>query len=41
MNFPNKITATDFAGWVQERGLYFPINGTRRGQPILSSNDPE
>ncbi len=24
LNFPNKITAQDFAGWVQERGLYFP-----------------
>lgn len=22
-NFPNKITSADFAGWVQERGLYF------------------
>ena len=22
MNFPNKITATDFEGWVQERNLY-------------------
>ena len=21
---PNKITAADFEGWVQERGLYFP-----------------
>lgn len=23
LNYPNKITAQDFAGWVQERGLYF------------------
>src|SRR6185295_901257 len=23
LNSPNKITAQDFAGWVQERGLYF------------------
>jgi len=23
LNFPNKITASDFTGWVQERGLYF------------------
>ncbi|MSU46527.1 MAG: PIG-L family deacetylase [Lacunisphaera sp.] len=24
LNAPNKITATDFDGWVQERGAYFP-----------------
>ena len=23
LNYPNKITMADFAGWVQERGLYF------------------
>jgi hypothetical protein len=23
LNIPNKITATDFEGWVQERGIYF------------------
>jgi LmbE family N-acetylglucosaminyl deacetylase len=23
LNFPNKITAKDFDGWIQERGLYF------------------
>ena len=23
LQFPNKITATDFEGWIQERGLYF------------------
>ena len=23
LNTPNKITAGDFAGWVQERGVYF------------------
>jgi LmbE family N-acetylglucosaminyl deacetylase len=26
LNFPNKITAGDFDGWVQERGLYFASN---------------
>ena len=40
MNFPNKITATDFAGWVQERGLYFPDQWDAAWTPILSSNDP-
>jgi hypothetical protein len=23
LNFPNIITANDFKGWIQERGLYF------------------
>jgi len=40
MNFPNKITAQDFAGWVQERGLYFPDQWDAAWAPILSSNDP-
>ncbi|HEY2800523.1 MAG TPA: PIG-L family deacetylase [Chthoniobacterales bacterium] len=40
MNFPNKITAADFAGWVQERGLYFPDQWDPAWTPILSSNDP-
>ncbi len=40
MNFPNKITAQDFRGWVQERGLYFADEWDSSWQPILSSNDP-
>ncbi|MEL6561961.1 MAG: PIG-L family deacetylase [Bacteroidota bacterium] len=40
MNYPNKITAADFDGWVQERGLYFPSEWDSRFTPILSSNDP-
>ena len=40
MNTPNKITADDFKGWVQERGLYFPTKWDARWTPILSSNDP-
>ena len=28
-SYPNKITANDFDGWVQERGLYFMSSGTR------------
>ena len=40
MNFPNKITAEDFAGWVQERGLYFADQWEAAWTPILSSNDP-
>ena len=40
LNGPNKITAKDFDGWVQERGLYFPSSWDERYTPILSSNDP-
>lgn len=40
MNTPNKITAEDFKGWVQERGLYFSNKWDPSWQPIFSSNDP-
>jgi len=40
LNFPNKITAKDFDGWVQERGLYFPSEWGPEFTPILSCNDP-
>ncbi|MAD98148.1 MAG: LmbE family protein [Flavobacteriaceae bacterium] len=39
MNFPNKIEAKDFEGWVQERGLYFPNQWGAEFTPILSMND--
>ena len=39
LNFPNKITAEDFNGWVQERGLYFPDTWSKEYTPILSMND--
>ncbi|MEM8586105.1 MAG: PIG-L family deacetylase [Bacteroidota bacterium] len=37
---PNQITAADFEGWVQERGLYFPNEWGDEFTPLLSSNDP-
>lgn len=40
MNTPNKITAEDFKGWVQERGLYFSNKWDAAWKPILSCNDP-
>lgn len=40
LNFPNKIAAPDFEGWVQERGLYFANSWDPRYEAILSSNDP-
>jgi len=39
INSPNKITAEDFKGWVQERGLYFANKWDPGWTPILSSND--
>lgn len=39
MTTPNKITAADFDGWVQERGLYFPSQWDEKFTPILSMND--
>jgi LmbE family N-acetylglucosaminyl deacetylase len=39
MNFPNKIESSDFNGWVQERGLYFPNKWGKEFTPILSMND--
>ena len=37
---PNKIGAADFAGWVQERGLYFAEKWDNRYQTPLAMNDP-
>jgi len=39
LNYPNKITAQDFNGWVQERGLYFPDQWDSHFEAILSMND--
>ncbi len=39
LNFPNKITAEDFNGWVQERGLYFPGEWASEYEPLLAMND--
>lgn len=40
LNTPNKITAADFDGWVQERGLYFVSDIDPKYQTIFSCNDP-
>jgi LmbE family N-acetylglucosaminyl deacetylase len=37
---PNQIRESDFAGWVQERGLYFASEWDDQYQPLFSSNDP-
>jgi len=41
LNYPNKISVSDFDNWVQERGLYFAGEWDSAFQPIISWNDPE
>lgn len=40
LNTPNTITATDFEGWVQERGLYFASDFGTNYTPLIAWNDP-
>jgi LmbE family N-acetylglucosaminyl deacetylase len=40
LNVPNKITAADFAGWVQERGAYFASQWDDRYAAPLAMSDP-
>jgi hypothetical protein len=37
---PNEITAHDFDGWIQERGLYFATKWDDRYQPLFETHDP-
>jgi len=37
---PNEITAKDFDGWVQERGLYFMDKWDEHYKPLLACHDP-
>ncbi len=39
-HYPNEITAKDFDGWVQERGLYFMDKWDDHFKPLLACNDP-
>jgi hypothetical protein len=38
--FPNRISAADFNGWVQERNLYAFADFDRRYTPLLETADP-
>ena len=40
LNTPNRISAADFEGWVQERGLYFMSNWDERYEAVLACSDP-
>jgi LmbE family N-acetylglucosaminyl deacetylase len=39
LNYPNKITATDFDDWIQERGIYFAGNAAKEYEKPLSMKD--
>lgn len=41
LNFPNKITADDFKGWVQERGAYFPVQWDASYEPLFEMHDAD
>lgn len=40
VNAPNKLGARDFAGWVQERGLYFAGTWDPAYVPLFAMHDP-
>lgn len=40
LTWPNRITAEDWRGWVQERSVYMPSTFDAHYTPILSMNDP-
>jgi LmbE family N-acetylglucosaminyl deacetylase len=40
LNYPNKITAKDFDGWIQERSIYNAEAADNNYQRILSMKDP-
>ncbi|MBP2614940.1 PIG-L family deacetylase [Chryseobacterium jejuense] len=41
LNFPNKITANDFKGWIQERGAYFPAQWDAAYEPLFEMHDAD
>lgn len=40
-NYPNQITDNDWDNWVQERGLYFPMNWDDRYETFVEMADPD
>ena len=38
---PNQLTAADFAGWVQERGLYFAQKWDPRYRAVFAMHDQD
>ena len=40
LHAPNRITARDFAGWIQDRSLYMPRTFDPQYAPVLALSDP-
>ncbi len=40
LNFPNKITETDFEGWIQERSIYHADKFDSNYKAVISMKDP-
>ncbi len=40
LQYPNQISAKDFQGWVQERGLYYASKWDEHYESLFSANDP-
>jgi LmbE family N-acetylglucosaminyl deacetylase len=40
MAVPNRLTAADWEGWIQERGLYFARSWDPAWHPLLETHDP-
>jgi hypothetical protein len=40
LSWPNRITAADFAGWVQERSVYMPTTADPHYATLLEMHDP-
>jgi hypothetical protein len=41
LSAPNRVTDSDFAGWVQERSLYMPHTFDPHYHAVLAMNDPD
>jgi LmbE family N-acetylglucosaminyl deacetylase len=39
LNYPNKITANDFEGWIQERGIYYASTTSNEYEKPLNMHD--
>ena len=39
LNYPNKLTQADFAGWIQERGLYYPETWDSHYSALFATSD--
>ncbi|MFD2922336.1 PIG-L family deacetylase [Halobacillus naozhouensis] len=39
-NYPNSITEKDWSNWIQERGLYYPMEWDERFETFVSMADP-